>query len=57
MSHFYRAIELDPNYAAAYGMAARVYTQRNSGGWMKDRAFEVTETERLANKAAGLGRG
>ena len=56
LSHFYDAIELDPNYATAHGMAARVYTQRNSGGWIKDRAYEVAETERLANKAADLGR-
>jgi tetratricopeptide (TPR) repeat protein len=56
LAHFYDAIQLDPNYAAAYGMAARVYTQRNSGGWIKDRAYEVAETERLANKAADLGR-
>jgi TolB-like protein len=56
LSHFYQAIQLDPNFAAAYGMAARVYVQRNSGGWVKDRAYEVAETERLANKAAELGR-
>jgi TolB-like protein len=53
--HFYKAIDLDPNYAAAYGMAARMYIQRNSGGWVKDRAYEVTETERLALRAAELG--
>jgi adenylate cyclase len=56
LSHFYKAIQLDPNFAAAYGMAARVYVQRNSGGWIKDRDYEVAETERLANKAAELGR-
>jgi adenylate cyclase len=27
LAHFYRAIDLDPNYAAAYGLAARVYIQ------------------------------
>ena len=26
LAHFYRAIELDPNFAAAYGMAARCYS-------------------------------
>jgi adenylate cyclase len=56
LSHFYRAIQLDPNYAAALGMAARVYVQRNAGGWIKDRSYEVAETERLANRAAELGR-
>ena len=56
LSHFYKAIELDPNYAVAYAMAARMYIQRNSGGWVKDRAYEIAETERLAIKAAELGR-
>jgi TolB-like protein len=55
LNHFYSAINLDPNYAAAYGMAARLYVQRNAGGWHKDHAYEVAETERLANRAADLG--
>ena len=53
--NFYKAIQLDPNYAAAYGMAARAYVQRNSGGWPKDRAYEFAETERLANQSRGTG--
>jgi TolB-like protein/class 3 adenylate cyclase/Tfp pilus assembly protein PilF len=56
LSHFYAAIKLDPQYAVAYAMAARMYIQRNSGGWMKHRAYEVAETERLAIKAAEFGR-
>jgi adenylate cyclase len=56
LRHFYEAIRLDPNYAAACGMAARMYVQRNSGGWISDRAYEVAETERLAMRAAELGR-
>jgi tetratricopeptide (TPR) repeat protein len=55
LQHFYRAIELDPNFAAAYGMAARMYVVRNSGGWVQDRAHEIAETERLASRAADLG--
>jgi len=55
LSHFYRAIELDPNYAAAYGLAARTYVQRNAGGWTTDRANEVAESRRLARRAAELG--
>ncbi|NJL42544.1 MAG: tetratricopeptide repeat protein, partial [Pseudanabaena sp. SU_2_4] len=43
-----KAIELDPNYGAAFGMAARTYVQRNSGGWMENRDAEFAETERLA---------
>jgi adenylate cyclase len=55
LQHFYKAIQLDSNYAAAYGMAARMYVQRNAGGWVRDRAYEVAETERLAMRAAELG--
>ncbi len=55
LHHFYRAIELDANYAAAHGLAARTYVQRNAGGWISDRRTAVIETERLARKAAALG--
>jgi TolB-like protein len=55
LQHFYKAIELDFNYAAAYGMAARMYVQRNAGGWIRARAYEVAEAERLAMRAAELG--
>ena len=54
--HFYRAIELDPSFASAYGMAARCFTQRKASGWMTDRPQEVTETVRLARQARDLGR-
>src|SRR5262249_9790451 len=50
---FYRAIELDPGFAAAYGMAAWCRVQRKAGGWMQER--EIGETERLARRAAQLG--
>ncbi|MBZ6076994.1 adenylate/guanylate cyclase domain-containing protein [Microvirga puerhi] len=53
---FYRAIELDPEFASAYGMAARCYSQRKASGWMIDRAEEAVETERLARRAAALGK-
>jgi TolB-like protein len=52
---FYRAIELDPEFASAHGMAARCYSQRKASGWMVDRVQEVAETERLARRAAALG--
>ena len=52
---FYRALDLDPEFAAAYGMAARCYAQRKHGGWMTDRQREVAEAERLARQAAELG--
>jgi TolB-like protein/class 3 adenylate cyclase/Tfp pilus assembly protein PilF len=55
LAHFYRAIELDPNYAAAHGLAARTYVQRNAGGWVTDRAHELAEASRLARRAVELG--
>jgi tetratricopeptide (TPR) repeat protein len=56
LAHFYRAIELDPNFASAYGMAARCYSQRKANGWAIDRAEEMAETRRLAQRAGQLGK-
>ena len=53
---FAQAVELDPDYAAAYAMAARCYLQRKGFGWVADRAAEIAETRRLARRAAELGR-
>jgi TolB-like protein len=53
---FNKAIELDSDFAAAYGMAARCYSQRKVSGWMTDRQNEAAEAERLARQAAELGR-
>ena len=53
---FYRAIDLDPDFAAAYGMAARCYSQRKANVWMVDAARETAEAVRLARRAAELGR-
>ena len=53
---FSRAIELDPDFAAAYGMAARCYMQRKGFGWVADRDREIAETARMARRAADLGR-
>jgi TolB-like protein/cytochrome c-type biogenesis protein CcmH/NrfG len=55
LQHFAQAIRLDPDFAAAYGMAARCYSQAKVSGWMGDRARDVAETERLARRAAALG--
>src|SRR5262249_22233138 len=56
LAHFYRAIDLDPTFAAAYGMAARCYSVRKVTGWTEDAAKEVAEADRLARRAAVLGR-
>jgi TolB-like protein/Flp pilus assembly protein TadD len=56
MRMFYRAIELDPDFAAAHAMAAFSFIWRVTNGWTTDRASEVAETERLARRAVELGR-
>jgi TolB-like protein len=52
---FLRAIELDPDFASAYGMAAWCYTWRKINGWMVDRPKESAEGARLAWRAVELG--
>ena len=56
LTFFFRAIELDSDFASAYGMAARCYLQRKGFGWVGDREREIAETRRLAERAADLGR-
>jgi TolB-like protein/class 3 adenylate cyclase/Tfp pilus assembly protein PilF len=53
---FYRAIELDPDFSSAYGMAAWCYLQRKEWGWVANRTQEIAEAARLARRAAELGR-
>jgi TolB-like protein/class 3 adenylate cyclase/Tfp pilus assembly protein PilF len=55
LSHFLQAIKLDPNFAAAYGMAARCYPQRKAGRWIDDLDKDIAETARLARRAVALG--
>ena len=52
---FGKAIELDPDFAAAWGMAARCLSQRKACGWATDHAADVAEVRRLARRAAELG--
>jgi tetratricopeptide (TPR) repeat protein len=56
ISAFKSAIDLDHNFAAAYGMAARCYSQRKVCGWFVNRKKEIAETEWFARRAAELGR-
>jgi adenylate cyclase len=56
LSQFYKAIELDPLFASAFGMAARCYAQRKGSGWVIDRVKELRETVRLARRAVDLGK-
>jgi len=53
---FRKAIEADPEYAAAYGVAAWCYVWRKVNGWTLDRAKEFEEGTRLARRAVELGR-
>ena len=52
---FYKAIEIDPEFASAYGMAAWSFFWRRANGWMTDRKQETSEAARLAGRAAELG--
>ena len=53
---FYKAIELDPDFASAYGMAAWCYVWRKSNQWMTNRVEEIAEAARLAHRAAESGK-
>jgi len=53
---FRRAVDFDPEFAAALGMAAYCYVQRKSNGWLTERAQEATECAQLAKRAAHCAR-
>jgi tetratricopeptide (TPR) repeat protein len=53
---FYQAMELDPNFATAHGMAAWCYLWRHANGWTTNRTQEITETTRLAKRVAESGK-
>jgi TolB-like protein len=53
---FYKAIELDPEFALGYALAAWCYFWRKFNDWTTDRAREVAEGTRLARSAIRLGK-
>jgi tetratricopeptide (TPR) repeat protein len=55
LGHFQRAIELDPDFATAHGMAALCYVRRKATGWWADAAKDTAEAVRVARKAVELG--
>jgi tetratricopeptide (TPR) repeat protein len=55
LKHFSQATDIDPDFAAAYGMRAYCYVWRKANGWMTDPAQETMAAERLARTAAKLG--
>lgn len=53
---FYRAIELDADFASAYGQATWCYAWRKANGCVVDLTYEIGETARLARRAVVLGK-
>ena len=52
---FEKAIEFDPDFASAYGMAAWCHFWRKVNGWMIDPKRETVEGTGLARRAVELG--
>jgi TolB-like protein/class 3 adenylate cyclase len=53
---FNSAIELDPEFASAYGRAAFCYLWAKTNGWFSDTENEIAEVTRLARRAVELGK-
>jgi adenylate cyclase len=53
---FYRAMELDPDFAAPHAFATWCYSLRKDRGWTIDEERETAETARLARRAVELGK-
>jgi hypothetical protein len=53
---FYKAIQLDPEFASAHAMAAWCYFWRKINGWMTNRPREIAEGLRLARLVVELGK-
>jgi TolB-like protein len=53
---FRQASELDPDFAAAFGLAAWCHVRRKGSRWATDPDTEIPETKRLVWKALELGR-
>jgi TolB-like protein len=53
---FRRATELDPNFAAAFGMTAWCYVRRKGSRWAVDAQQEISEATPFIRKALELGR-
>src|SRR6266699_2683682 len=53
---FNSAIELDPDFASAYGRAASCYLFAKTMGWISVTPNEIAEVTRLAQRAVELGK-
>lgn len=56
LRQFNSAIELDREFASAYGRAAFCYAHARSNGWTTNTANETAEVMRLAQRAVELGK-
>jgi TolB-like protein len=56
LSRFYKAIDLDPDFTTAHGMAAWCYVLRQLNGWTTDRPHELAEIIRLAERVTESGK-
>jgi TolB-like protein/class 3 adenylate cyclase len=53
---FNTAIELDPDFASAYGRAATCHVAAKTNGWFLSSANDVAEVARLVQRAIDLGK-
>jgi len=53
---FNSAIELDPDFASAYGRAAACYAFAKANGWTSNTTNEIAQVTRLAQRAVELGK-
>lgn len=56
LSHYQKAIEIDPLFSSAYAMAAWCICWRKINGWMTDHPQEIAEGICLAHRAVELGK-
>ena len=52
---YYRAIELDPDFATPYGMATHYYSSSKLQGWDFDQERAEAEVRRLSERVSALG--
>jgi TolB-like protein len=53
---FNSAIELDPDFASAYGRAALCYVYAKGNGWISGTPNQIAEVTRIAQRAVELGK-
>jgi TolB-like protein len=53
---FYKAVQFDPTFASAHGMAAWCHFWRKVNGWMTNHGQEIAEGARLARLAVEFGK-